>query len=750
MKKARICAALFALSVGCGGAQPVATRPNAPAATPKGMRVVREPGRPALAIVAREGDPTPAVGAFVSTAGIAPDRGAVVPVALAGLFASRLDARARVTPQADGVRLAIAGGNLAELAAALTAPVGSGTDLGLAQRKVAALAAMPRVTPEEATIAACEGALVESGGTVQATEIESWRAAAVTRERVSFAVVGSAAGGTAQTSAVGSGSVGAPVLPSDQRAAPEADAPGLAVYEAPGLARGARVAIAWRGDARLASAARSLGDPSGPFAAMLAASDTRAHLRSVTATLSTDGACLSLRADVDTDPKTSAGAARIAELVAMATREARLAATGPVELAADPSDAAEQAALVAAETRARDLEPPRTVVAVAEPGTARDAIATATVAARRAFAERVVEPRVRVERGQPALWMLVASPCGTQGETDGDAGASAAFAIAAATALRARGIAAEPWTASDGVGVIASGDASALGRVFLTDAVEGTRAAQARLLDAARPGLSELAEAIAPGRPASILPTGTARSLLRLAPAAIAARADALRRGPLRVAVLANEDAAQGDAAVAAIDRWALREGARACPARAEGATPKPGTYAVQTDDGTSEAYLAAPLGQEDDGAAETLADALDGENGLLAKALGDGLARAWSARVLGRAGSRALVVHVDAPQEALDAAVAQVRALFDRLRQGALDAADVARSKKREADALAARMRDPRERLIALFRGEPAQADVTLERGRAAAAAILRDDALVIVAARPARAVAAPAKKAP
>ena len=48
------------------------------------------------------------------------------------------------------------------------------------------------------------------------------------------------------------------------------------------------------------------------------------------------------------------------------------------------------------------------------------------------------------------------------------------------------------------------------------------------------------------------------------------------------------------------------------------------------------------------------------------------------------------------------------------------------------------AKMRDPRERLIALFRGDTAKTDVSLDHVRAAAAAFVHDDALVIVAARP------------
>jgi hypothetical protein len=158
------------------------------------------------------------------------------------------------------------------------------------------------------------------------------------------------------------------------------------------------------------------------------------------------------------------------------------------------------------------------------------------------------------------------------------------------------------------------------------------------------------------------------------------------------------------------------------------------------TDDGSSEAYLAVRIPVESEVEARVLAGVLDGEGGLLQKALADGLARSYGARVLGPAGDRSLVVHVEAPVQGLDVAVAQTRALLDRVRQGAFAEADLDLAKQRGLTARAARLADPRERLVAVFRGEP---DVEappppLDHIRAVAAAILHDDALVIVAARP------------
>jgi hypothetical protein len=89
---------------------------------------------------------------------------------------------------------------------------------------------------------------------------------------------------------------------------------------------------------------------------------------------------------------------------------------------------------------------------------------------------------------------------------------------------------------------------------------------------------------------------------------------------------------------------------------------------------------------------------------------------------------------------------VAQTRALFDRVRAGALDTSDYARARADiDAGALDDGL-DPRARIAALFRAAPgspaAHAPPTLEALRAFAARTLADNALVIVAARPPRAV--------
>jgi hypothetical protein len=227
-------------------------------------------------------------------------------------------------------------------------------------------------------------------------------------------------------------------------------------------------------------------------------------------------------------------------------------------------------------------------------------------------------------------------------------------------------------------------------------------------------------------------------------------RVATLRAGPLRVAVLASEDQAQADAAVRAVDRWVARRPGevRTCPAP-PAVRPRPGTYAVDLPAGArSEVLLAVPLPSSDAVArtsATWLAAVLDGPDGLLARALGPGdgghaLASSSSVAVIGAARTPALALRVVADDASLDAAVAQTRGLLDRVRQGALREDDLARAARVIARAQLSASLDPRMRTLALWRDEAPQQAPSLEALRAFAASALRDDALVIVAARPPR----------
>ena len=225
--------------------------------------------------------------------------------------------------------------------------------------------------------------------------------------------------------------------------------------------------------------------------------------------------------------------------------------------------------------------------------------------------------------------------------------------------------------------------------------------------------------------------------------------------------MLANVDAAQGDAALRAADRWIdrrVRRCARVSRRRRPRAAPRPGTYAIEPRAGAApEAYLAFPFAADDDkarAAATLVAAALDGDGGLLEKALGgagspSGLARSWSARVVGWPRAPALVVRIVSTQAALDSAVMQARALVDRVKKSGLAAADHERATAAAAREAVAVALDPRARVVATWRGEPIpSAAQPLPRGRASvddvrafAAKYLGEESMVVVAARPPRA---------
>ncbi|MEO6417791.1 MAG: hypothetical protein ABIP39_00190, partial [Polyangiaceae bacterium] len=582
---------------------------------------------------------------------------------------------------------------------------------------------------------------------------------------------------------------------------PEADAQ-ASIYDAGGEIKpgGARVTLAFHTAqaSRAVGAAGRLTDPRGPLASRLRALEAPAKISDLTATAHARGGCLAVVLDFAPADLGADASKRIATAIALARQEVSVemmdaAADDTLgrtmaRRAGDPREAAERASWWAlVKDREEKSEPPRVSLAIGFAGR-RDAppnekssapsplasIKTEIDRAIQAFRDPVVEAKTKVETGQSDLWMLLASPCGTLPEVEADAGLGAAMALASATAAGGEGdlsLQTEGWAATDGIGVIAHGSArpneppllqarriaDSVSRALAADPLDLPAIAHVRATLLARAAesvedraLAMLGSAVVPGHPSWFSPQGTVDALGRSSDGSMIARATALRAGPLRLAVIASVDAAQGSAAVRAVDRWILRRAgeSRACPSSSTPPPPRPGTYAVEAAS-ANEAWLALPLPAKDDYArslGEWIAATLDGEGGLLAQALGaTGLARSWSARVVGPSRGGALVVRVVSSQGALDGAVAQTRALLDRIRQGALSEDDRTRAiagRKREElrTALA-----PRGRLIALWRDAPKSAPPALEALRTFAAATLRDEALIIVAARPARPVKTP-----
>ena len=320
----------------------------------------------------------------------------------------------------------------------------------------------------------------------------------------------------------------------------------------------------------------------------------------------------------------------------------------------------------------------------------REVLAAAVSRATLSWQKPVAEGRVRVEPGQGETWVLIASPCGADGESDADTGLTALFTMAISEMAKSSPEArVEPWVVPDGAGLLAHGPAlngetasaqarrlaDVVARSFASEPISIGAVTRARAgllhhdLRAEGPALGMVGAAVAPGHASWFDALGREETIARSADASVLARGQALRAGPLRVAALANVDAAQGDAALRAADRWIDRRAgdARVCRPSTPAAAPRPGTYAIEAHAGTApEAYLAFPLAANDDkarAAATIVASALDGDGGLLERAFGAsanaagasagtdagagsdaGLARSWSSRVVGWPKAPALV----------------------------------------------------------------------------------------------------------
>jgi len=774
--------------------------------------------RPPLAVIAREGDPGGAIAVAVTTEGIEPQRGALVAVALAALVERRLALRGIDAVAVGGwngwrLRATVASApeashTIAAIRAALLTPVQTDEPgYAAATQRGAALARRPLTDIALVDVARCTGDAygLPSAATPTASEVEAWRQAAHGLGRVAIAASGApeiadaAAGALSRDPPWPRGSpIAAPAWPPASS--------GAVVYDASSelFPAGARILVTARTASaeRAVAAASLLGDPRGPLAARLAALEAPAHLRSVVATAHVDGGCVAVTVELASP---SNGTADIATASALSLQEIGVEmadVAAPVDLrrdlsvrASDPRESAQRAAWWSLAGRARGIADGdvrlHLIVGIASPreGAARsspardEAVHEEIDRAMLAWHAPVIEARTRVERGQGQMWILLASPCGTQPESTSDAGAGAAvaFAAAAQASQDAPDAQVEPFVTADAIGLFVHGSArpgespqahamrlaDVTARALAAESPRLDLVAQTRirlLLDASSDDArmrSVLAGALAPGHPSWVEPRGTPFGLAAQSDDAIAMRAAAIRAGPLRVAVVANVDQAQADAAVRGVDRWIARRPGelRVCPPGSVLPPAHGGTYALeQPSPSPSEVLVAVPLPADDEPsrtAAVWVAAALDGTDGLLSRALGavradasDGahppLARAWASTVIGPPRASALVVRVDADDDTLDAAVAQVRVLLDRLRQGAMREEDRARAAHALGDAHADAAFDPRARTVDLWRGAtPPHAPPSLEALRSFAAAAVHDDSLVIVAGRPPRAAA-------
>lgn len=353
------------------------------------------------------------------------------------------------------------------------------------------------------------------------------------------------------------------------------------------------------------------------------------------------------------------------------------------------------------------------------------------------------ELRRGVEPGQGKFWLLLATPCGTGNEDATTAGTLALALQASALAFNGQsGVNLEPWLNVDAMGILAHSAAmtphespeaqaervaEALGRALLSAGpapeviFEARDALLGALAQGPAPSLALALRQTSANHPSWLEARGTWSSLSAISGHGVQLERQAFIRGKLRLASLGNHDAVQIDAGEQRLLRL-LRSadaGQGDCPAR-RAVAPIPGKYRIETTGSAeADAIISVPLPTDPRGLpeealwTEVLMNRTDGwlERALLQP----GLVSTARARALGGAGSAALVIEIHAVDGKREEAVAQVRGLLERLRDGAATAEDARNAQEYVAQTEARRQLNPRGRLVDLWHGSRREA-ATLE----------------------------------
>lgn len=720
------------VAMACGGhAPPPIARVGAQ------ERVVREPGHPPIATLERRGDPSAAIALVVDTS--AANAPGSVAVALGVVLQHRVAAKGRrVVAQSDAVRLDAwidspdaAKRFIEAVRAALATPI---DDAAWALAKVALDATPARADGAFGSAQACAGQPSRDGALTQKT-LDVARLNVFGTRAVALGVVAPAT--TPLTNALST----IPAWPDAGRRACAPATPTQKIVYATNDLEGTRVdVLAWMTPATALGAADSLAGAAAPVSLKLGVSDPDARLSEISAVAHPSGGCVDVHLQLhSTEPTVLA---RDAALVL--DEVARISPEGSA-----PPDPRDAAALIAMTELARGcpVGPPTAMFGAhtEDVATVDAALRPPLEAAVKAWSAPQLDVRKLIETGQAESLVLVASTCGTRVEDGATLGATATVVDGMARhASTDYGVTAEPFVAFDAAGVLVRAHArdaesardfglrlaDAAARAFFVDTLPGGETTGA---DA---GLTLLAQTLAPNHATWIEPFARTPSSRPPSQGSLDARASAMRRGPVRAVVVASADGAQADAMANALDRYMLRGEARTCASDAHADAPKPGSY-VTVRPGPAEAYLALPVGPQCGHAADWLASLLR-TDASLSHALA-GTVRGSDARLVDAPSGRWLAVHLDAPNAALDAAVAQTRVLLARLHDGAITDGDLKAAQLTVDADLAKALVDPRLRAAAAWRKEPTKKALpTLDAVLACARATLRDEALVIVASRP------------
>ena len=725
---------------------------------------------PSIYLVQREGDPSAGI-AFA----IAHDHGSVASAALSALLRARLDHggldEVSGEPHHLGLQLfgsvegpAEAKRFVQAARSAFAKPVSPG-ELGKVREAVSALGSLAWGTESEGILAACSGFLGvrQKPGLVSTQQLESWRKAVYSRLHVAFAVVG-----------------GAPVLSAAADALTQGEEwPSTAPIEDPwpskdevGTSRtdgSARLSLALRvADAgAVVSAARHLGDPRAEVGVLLEALEPRWKLDTVVGTARHRGACLRVDLRSASASVSAEGAARATVLVeqemahALSTgADSKWTLREAVLRPEDPRLAASVAAWQALTSRAQAGHSRTLVHLAARSRLKAKQLESALQETRKLWAQPVFPKVARFEAGQGNLWMLLASPCSTLGETEQTAGVAALALSALAHRASRRGFQVRPWITSSGVGLMARGErispeetaeahaqrvGAQLGRV-LTRQLSPTLVQRGRQTvlglngNGPRPGWDLTLQSLAPGHPSWLSPLGTWVSLTNISAQQVNHWRKAFLRQPLRLAVIANQAAAQAKLSSQALSRWIRPHHfpKEACAPRVS-LTPRFGEHRLARAS-PNQIYLAVPLTQSQLGEeARWTQHLFDRRDGWLdAFLVLPGLAVDGSAHLLEGPAGGALVLELRVPEGVADAALTQLRGLLERLVSGAatsadLEVAEAALAKQERAHTLRAS-----HRLGELWRTAPKPDSVTLASLQRFHATVLAEQRQLVVRAPP------------
>lgn len=750
---------------GCGpGVAGPGTRPTDAAILSDRIEVRDVDERPSLTLVERHGDPKPALAVAV-----AHDQGAQASVALSVLFRERLAERGYPTVERQAHSLGFQLASLVSdamdaqrfIAAARTAldtPVTENEPaLTQVRAELGTLAGNVAASTAQAASAACSGELVLPRGealidVTQAdgrAKLERWRREVVDSGHVSLAALGP----HELLEQAAAAHAGAPAWPRGNRANdpwPERD---QSFISTEGQIQ-PRIALALRlpDASRAIRAATELAAPDSRLKRQLAALVPAWTLTRSIATARVRGACL--RLDLELAKGTPSTVDEVARVAFLAEREAerelaRFAAAPfvldqQVLIANDPRRAAALAAWRALIGRQPTGTPRRVLHVHTRPNLTAKAVPELEqlLTQYKKGGGPKLERAFAVEPGQGELWMLLGTRCGTLNETTATAGHGALTVQALANhANQSDDVAIEPWIAPHALGLLAHAPrrnlkespaalARRVGRA-LAEALsvtpitfEETALAREQLLQAIgkdpAAAFWHTVSALSPEHPSWLSPRGTFHSLNEASRSNLEQRRQLLLSEPLRAVVIANADQQQAEIALDELERWLgpLRGEPVEC---AKPTQPTPALGQIEVEDGGGETRSFVAVNTPADGAAARATQyLLNRKGGWLDQALArPGLVTSAEAHLLGGVAHHALIVEVRALDGKAAEAVEQVRALFERLAQGASSAADVTLAQKRlDAEALRARL-SPRGRSVELWGLPDADSTLTLQRLR-------------------------------